>query len=148
MKTALVKKVLPLIAVALVGVAMATSCEKEKNEEKVEYYTYQYDGDNYVNLTIYWNMEKYYTEVHRNTEYPKFQFNDKEWRKFKFEGNKIYVTDTDFVDGIDRPFIFEWAWELYHISDTVLRFKDTKVWPADGSVYVVTSYDFVNQKAL
>jgi len=31
MKKTILKKVLPLVAVALVGVAMATSCEKEKN---------------------------------------------------------------------------------------------------------------------
>lgn len=58
--------VLPLVVVALVGMALATSCEKEKNKEKVESYIYQYDGVNYVNLTIYWHQGKYYTEVTNN----------------------------------------------------------------------------------
>ena len=34
MKTTIIKKVLPLIVVALVGVALVTSCEKEKKEKK------------------------------------------------------------------------------------------------------------------
>ncbi len=120
MKTALVKKVLQLIAVALVGMVMATSCKKEKNEENVECYTYQYDGDNYVNLTIYWNLGKYYTEVTNNLEHVKFLFNDNTWEQFRLDNNMMYVKET-YSDRVNPLIAVESAWEYHFISDTVFQ---------------------------
>ena len=144
MKTTIFKKVM-LVAVALMGVALATSCEKEKNVEKVEYYTYQYDGDNFVNLTIYWHLGKYYTEVTNNLEHVKFLFNDNTWEQFKWDNNMMYVKET-YSDGINPPIEYEILWEFHFVSDTVLQMVYGNSLPADASQNYITTYDFVKRK--
>lgn len=138
-------KVLPLIAVALVGMVLATSCEKEKNVEKVESYTYQYDGVNYVNLAIYWHSGKYYTEVTNNLEHVKFLFNDNTWEQFRLENNMMYVKET-YSDGINPPIEYEILWEFHFVSDTVLQMVYGNSLPADASQNYITTYDFVKRK--
>ena len=144
MKTTIFKKVM-LVAVALMGVALATSCEKEKNVEKVEYYTYQYDGDNFVNLTIYWHLGKYYTEVTNNLENVKFLFDDNTWEQFQWDNNMMYVKET-YSDGINPPIEYEILWEFHFVSDTVLQMVYGNHLPADASQNYITTYDFVKRK--
>ena len=147
MEKTIFKTFLPLLAAALAGLALATSCEKEKNEEKVESYTYQYDGVNYVNLAIYWHSGKYYTEVTNNLENVKFLFNDNTWEQFRLENNMMYVKET-YSDGINPPIEGECAWEYHFISDTVLQMKYGNSLPADASQNYITIYDFVKRKDL
>ncbi len=147
MKTTIIKKVLPLIVVALVGMALATSCEKEKNKEKVESYTYQYDGVNYVNLTIYWHQGKYYTEVTNNLKHVKFLFNDNTWEQFRLNNDMMYVKET-YSDGVNPPIEGECVWEYHFISDTVLQMKYGNSLPDDASQNYITTYDFVKRKDL
>ena len=127
------------------GVAIATSCEKEKNVEKVEYYTYRYNGDNFVNLTIYWHLGKYYTEVTNNLENVKFLFDDNTWEQFQWDNNMMYVKET-YSDGINPPIEYEILWEFHFVSDTVLQMVYGNSLPADASQNYITTYDFVKRK--
>ena len=144
MRTTIFKKVM-LVAVALMGVALATSCEKERNVEKVESYTYQYDGVNFVNLTIYWHLGKYYTEVTNNLEHVKFLFHDNTWEQFQWDNNMMYVKET-YSDGINPPIEYEILWEFHFVSDTVLQMVYGNPLPADASQNYITTYDFVKRK--